>query len=88
MNDFWNTAWLVLAGLLPFLGFLLVCFIVMRAIFNADRNERAAIARLEKAYGKDSNSDAGPGVNHPDEAPAQDQSDEAQPSAPSGPESV
>lgn len=48
MNDFWNTAWLILAGLLPFLGFLVVCFVVMRSIFNADRNERAAVAEWER----------------------------------------
>lgn len=49
MNDFWNNAWLILAGLLPFLGFLVVCFVVVRAIFNADRNERKAVAQWEKA---------------------------------------
>lgn len=50
MNEFWNTAWLVLAGLLPFLGFLVVCFVLMRSIFNADRNERKAMAQWEKSH--------------------------------------
>ena len=49
MNDFWNTAWLILAGLLPFLGFLVVCFVVMRAIFNADRFERKAVQEWESS---------------------------------------
>ncbi|NLJ53872.1 MAG: hypothetical protein GX344_07050 [Intrasporangiaceae bacterium] len=49
MNDFWNMAWLILAGLLPFLGFLVVCFVVMRAIFNADRNERKAVQEWERS---------------------------------------
>ena len=49
MNDFWNTAWLILAGLLPFLGFLGVCFILMRLIFNVDRNERKAVAEWEES---------------------------------------
>lgn len=49
MNDFWNTAWLILAGLLPFLGFLVVCFVVMRSIFNADRNERKAVQEWERS---------------------------------------
>lgn len=49
MNDMWNTAWLILAGLLQFLGFLVVCYVVMRAIFNADRNERKAMAQWEKS---------------------------------------
>lgn len=49
MSDFWNTVWLILAGLLPFLGFLVVCYVVMRAIFNADRNERKAVAQWEKS---------------------------------------
>ena len=48
MNDFWNQAWLVFAGLLPFLGFLLVCYVIIRLIFNADRNERKAQAQWEK----------------------------------------
>ena len=50
MNDFWNTAWLIMAGLLPFLGFLVVCFVVMRAVFNADRNERKAVAQWEREH--------------------------------------
>ena len=49
MDDFWNQAWLVFAGLLPFLGFLGVCFIIIRLIFNADRNERKAQAEWEKS---------------------------------------
>lgn len=53
MNDFWNTAWLILAGLLPFLGFLVVCYVVMRSIFNADRNERKAMAEWEKSQDRD-----------------------------------
>lgn len=50
MNDFWNMAWLILAGLLPFLGFLVVCFVVMRAVFNVDRNERKAVAQWDKSH--------------------------------------
>lgn len=49
MTDFWNMAWLIFAGLLPFLGFLFVCYVVMRAVFNADRNERKAMADWEKS---------------------------------------
>jgi hypothetical protein len=45
VNGFWNDAWPVVAALLPFLGFLLVCFIIVRALFNADRNERKAQAQ-------------------------------------------
>lgn len=47
MNEFWDQAWLIFAGLLPFLGFLGVCYIIIRAIFNADRNERKAHAQWE-----------------------------------------
>ncbi|MDO5502938.1 MAG: hypothetical protein Q4G67_07170 [Actinomycetia bacterium] len=69
MDDFWNTAWLILAGLLPFLGFLGVCFVVMRAIFNADRNERKAQAEWHKAQEvqKQSRGDQ----DQPNNAPAQ-----------------
>lgn len=49
MNDFWNTAWLIFAGLLPFLGFLGVGYVLVRVIFNADRNERKAVAQWEKS---------------------------------------
>lgn len=49
MNDFWNQAWLILAGLLPFLGFLVVCYVIVRAIFNADRNERKAHREWERS---------------------------------------
>lgn len=44
-------AWLIFAGLLPFLGFLVVCYVVMRAVFNADRNERKALREWEKSQG-------------------------------------
>ena len=47
MNEFWEQAWLIVVGLLPFLGFLGVCYIIIRAIFNADRNERKAQAQWE-----------------------------------------
>lgn len=47
MNEFWDQAWLIIVGLLPFLGFLGVCYIIIRAIFNADRNERKAQAQWE-----------------------------------------
>lgn len=36
----------VLAGLIPSLGVGLLFFLAMRALMNADRNERAALARL------------------------------------------
>lgn len=45
MNDMWNTAWLILAGLLPFLGFLVVCYVVMRRISMPTAIERKAMAR-------------------------------------------
>lgn len=48
MSDFWGQAWLILAGLLPFLGFLGVCYVIVRAIFNADRNERKAQLEWER----------------------------------------
>lgn len=47
MTELWDQAWPIIAGLLPFLGFLVVCYIIVRAIFNADRNERKAQARWE-----------------------------------------
>jgi hypothetical protein len=47
MNEFWNQVWLVFVGLLPFLGFLGVCYVIVRAIFNADRNERKAQAQWQ-----------------------------------------
>ena len=49
MDDFLNQVWLVFAGLLPFLGFLGVCYVIIRLIFNADRNERKAQAEWEKS---------------------------------------
>lgn len=50
MNEFWEQAWLIVVGLLPFLGFLGVCYIIIRAIFNADRNERKAQAQWEAEH--------------------------------------
>lgn len=50
MNEFWNQAWLIFVGLLPFLGFLGVCYIIIRAIFNADRNERKAQAQWQAEH--------------------------------------
>lgn len=47
MDEFWNQAWLIFVGLLPFLGFLGVCYVIVRAIFNADRNERKAQLQWE-----------------------------------------
>jgi hypothetical protein len=49
MDDFWNQLWLIFVGLLPFLGVLGVCFVIVRLIFNADRNERKAQAEWEKS---------------------------------------
>ena len=60
MNDFWNQAWLIFAGLLPFLGFLFVCYLIIRAVFNADRNERKAQARWEAERRR---------AEHPEKAP-------------------
>ena len=57
MNDFWNQAWLVFAGLLPFLGFLLVCYVIIRLIFNADRNERKARVEWEKEHSRGDDDD-------------------------------
>jgi hypothetical protein len=52
MNEFWNQAWLIFVGLLPFLGFLGVCYIIVRAIFNADRFERKAQAQWQSEQNK------------------------------------
>jgi threonine/homoserine/homoserine lactone efflux protein len=38
-----------LLALLPSAGVLFLFYLAMRAIFRADRNERAAVARLEKS---------------------------------------
>ena len=42
-----NTLLEVLAALIPSLGVGLLFFVVIRSLVNADRNERAAMARLD-----------------------------------------
>lgn len=64
MSDFWNQAWLIIAGLLPFLGFLVVCYVIVRAIFNADRNERKAQLEWERTQRQEQAADSTES-NHP-----------------------
>lgn len=40
----------VLIALVPTLGVAALFFLVLRAMLRADRNERAAIAKLEREY--------------------------------------
>lgn len=61
MNEFWNQAWLIFVGLLPFLGFLFVCYLIIRAVFNADRNERKAQARWEAEQRRAEHPESTPG---------------------------
>ena len=42
-----NTLLEVLAALIPSLGVGLLFFLAIRSLMNADRNERAALARLD-----------------------------------------
>lgn|GEM_PF-881896 len=44
-----DTLFEVLAALIPSLGVGLLFFLAIRALVNADRNERAALARLDAA---------------------------------------
>lgn len=48
----------VLAGLAPSLGVGLLFFLVIRALVNADRNERAALNRLAAEETKSANEDS------------------------------
>ncbi len=47
-----DTLFEVLAALIPSLGVGLLFFLAIRALVNADRNERAALARLDAADAK------------------------------------
>jgi len=44
-----DTVFEVLAALIPSLGVGLLFFLAIRALVNADRNERTALARLDAA---------------------------------------
>ena len=42
-----NTFWAIVSGLAPSVGVGLIFWFAMRKILRADRNERAALARLD-----------------------------------------
>lgn len=44
----WSAAWPYVATLLPFLAFAFIFYVIMKAMFDADRNERIAHAKWEK----------------------------------------
>ncbi len=43
----WDTVYPYLAAILPTIGLCVIAYVVFRAIFQADRNERKAVAQWE-----------------------------------------
>lgn len=68
------STWAAIAvGIIPSIGVGLVFFFALRAVIRADRNERAALARLEEESGDDATAasedredDAANGTAEPD----------------------